>query len=369
MQSTEQPMPNLHTDTTDPLHDSPGRQLRVARESAQVSIGYVASELHLSTTTIEALEEDRYEGLPSAVFVTGYLRSYARLLGIDPIPLLESYRRFQPDGAGGGTPLPSPRAEKNRSPSILMPVISVGIVAALGAGLWYWYNSQGGAEFLKGLAKDGEPAEEVAPVTGSVPLPVLPRPPADVPVSADGTVQGAGVDSTVEPGMQSATAPDTAPADEPIPAGPAAEPGSPAPAAPEPAEDLEPFPIDDDQPSSGLIASLSRDANANPATADAGAEAAPGEDRGSAPGANGKPEVVMSFSGPCWVDIRDATGEFKIFGEMNKGDRKVLGGEPPYSIILGNAAAVEVTIAGKPFDVESIARGNVARFDLDPAAP
>ena len=66
------------------------------------------------------------------------------------------------------------------------------------------------------------------------------------------------------------------------------------------------------------------------------------------------------------MDIRDSTRKFKVFGEMSKGDRHVLGGEPPYSVILGNSPMVRVTVNGKPYDVEAHARGSVARFTLDP---
>jgi cytoskeleton protein RodZ len=86
-----------------------------------------------------------------------------------------------------------------------------------------------------------------------------------------------------------------------------------------------------------------------------------------APPAAADDEVVILFSGPCWVDVQDATGQYKLFGEMSDGDRHVLGGEPPYSLIIGNASAVEMTVGGKPFDVAAIARGNVARFELDAA--
>jgi len=77
-------------------------------------------------------------------------------------------------------------------------------------------------------------------------------------------------------------------------------------------------------------------------------------------------EVVVSFSGPCWVDIRDAEGEVLLFGEMADGDQHVLGGDPPYSLVLGNASATALTVGDKPFDVNAIAKGNVARFTLDP---
>ena len=84
------------------------------------------------------------------------------------------------------------------------------------------------------------------------------------------------------------------------------------------------------------------------------------------PTATAGDEIVMSFTGPCWVDIRDSERKFKLFGEMSKGDRRVLEGTPPYSVILGNTAAVTITVAGAPFDLDGIARGNVARFTLDP---
>jgi len=79
-------------------------------------------------------------------------------------------------------------------------------------------------------------------------------------------------------------------------------------------------------------------------------------------------EIVMSFAGPCWVDVRGSGHKYKLFGEMNKGDRRVLGGTPPYSIILGNAAAVTITVDGKALDLSAKSKGNVARFTLDPSA-
>jgi cytoskeleton protein RodZ len=76
--------------------------------------------------------------------------------------------------------------------------------------------------------------------------------------------------------------------------------------------------------------------------------------------------IVFSFSASCWVDIRDSSRKFKLFGEMAKGTSRVLGGVPPYKVVLGNASAVSVTVNGEPFDLDPFARGNVARFTLDP---
>ena len=80
-----------------------------------------------------------------------------------------------------------------------------------------------------------------------------------------------------------------------------------------------------------------------------------------------KLKVVIRFSGPTSVDIRDSTMNYALVGEMDKGDQYLLGGKPPYSLIIGNAAAVELLVGGKPFDFQTVVRGNVARFILDPA--
>lgn len=346
MHSSDKLTPALHTEEMDPNHDSPGRQLRLARERAHLSLDQVAAELHLSTATLNALEDDHYDGLPSPVFISGYLKSYARLLRLDPDALLEGYRRQQP--AATANPVLSIRGAQpvqSRS-SVGLAVVSVAVVAALAAGIWFWWlNPQDSAPLE--TAADGaalEDQESIQPMSGQAPAQAPP---------VSGSAPSIALPVPTEAG--------SLPNSEPSPPDEAEEREQNTPPNRPASEDSLPLPLDA-QPSSGLIAALGRDANAKvPATAD-DTEAPAASDRA-------RPAVIMTFSGPCWVDVRDATGEFKLFGEMNKGDREVLGGQGPYSMILGNAAAVELTIDGEPFDVEAIARGNVARFDLDPAQP
>jgi len=77
-------------------------------------------------------------------------------------------------------------------------------------------------------------------------------------------------------------------------------------------------------------------------------------------------EIVISFDGTSWVDVRDSERKYMLFGEMKKGDRQVLEGTPPYSVIIGNVAAVQISVGGEAFDLKALSKGNVARFTLDP---
>ena len=76
----------------------PGARLRQAREAANRGIGEISAALHLDPKKVEALEADSFDLLPPPAFVRGYLKGYARLLGLPPGPILEVYDRrgFEP---------------------------------------------------------------------------------------------------------------------------------------------------------------------------------------------------------------------------------------------------------------------------------
>jgi cytoskeleton protein RodZ len=67
-----------------------GAALAAARAAQNLGVADVARQLKLSVGQVEALESGAYERLPGAVFVRGFIRNYARLLKLDPEPLLRS---------------------------------------------------------------------------------------------------------------------------------------------------------------------------------------------------------------------------------------------------------------------------------------
>ncbi len=97
--------------------EGPGKALRSTREAKRLTPESVSQQLRLDLAHIHALEMDEYEKLPAPIFVTGYLRAYARLLELDAEPLIAAYHGLGMDktpdlvqvarrgSVGGGAPV------------------------------------------------------------------------------------------------------------------------------------------------------------------------------------------------------------------------------------------------------------------------
>ena len=66
-----------------------GQELAAAREARGLALADVAQSLKFAPRQLEALEQERFDALPGATFARGMVRSYARLLKLDPEPLVE----------------------------------------------------------------------------------------------------------------------------------------------------------------------------------------------------------------------------------------------------------------------------------------
>ncbi len=115
---------------------SAGEQLRAAREQRGLSVAAIADGLRLKAGQIEALECDEHGSFPAAIFVTGYIRAYARLLDIDPEPLLKDVRAPE---AAPAQPLRSPvvvgrtRLRQGVQPLMALLVLLLAVAFVLAA--------------------------------------------------------------------------------------------------------------------------------------------------------------------------------------------------------------------------------------------
>ena len=79
-----------------PSPKGPGARLKAAREAKSLNLEKVAAQLHLSNEMLLALEADDYDNLPARVFVVGYLRNYARLVGLPAEAITQALDQFLP---------------------------------------------------------------------------------------------------------------------------------------------------------------------------------------------------------------------------------------------------------------------------------
>ncbi len=352
--------------------DSPGKRLQQARQARKLETSYVATALRLSPTVVEAIERDDYASLPSAVFVSGYIRSYARLLGLDPGPLNQRFHALHPNAEAPPPHVARPEStlsEHDGGGQMFASLVAILVVVALAAGAYGWWVTRpstdpitdGATEPLadasSALEPDGStsspgPGPEVGSELGSE---LAEPPPARDPDAAAGVETPAAADPVLRASrdVELITRDDAQPASLET-EGAMAPTALPTPASPE------------DEPSTARRSAATAVGESDEA-GETGETDAETEDDQATTDPAGPEAVQLAFNGPCWVDIRDSAGKVLLFGEMADGDRERIEGTPPYSLVLGNAAAVELTVGDTPFDLRAIARGNVARFELDPA--
>ncbi len=71
--------------------ESFGAWLRSQREVRQVELKTITQSSKINIRYLEALEHDRFDLLPATIFVRGFLREYARIVGLDPDEVLNFY--------------------------------------------------------------------------------------------------------------------------------------------------------------------------------------------------------------------------------------------------------------------------------------
>jgi cytoskeleton protein RodZ len=75
--------------------ESIGEKFRALREERGVSIRQVCDETNISPTYLEALENEDFDKFPGETYITGFIRSYAEYLRIEPEELIKAYRGYK----------------------------------------------------------------------------------------------------------------------------------------------------------------------------------------------------------------------------------------------------------------------------------
>ncbi|SEA32700.1 RodZ domain-containing protein [Microbulbifer marinus] len=338
------------------LDNSPGSQLRRAREQAGLSRKELSRRLCMIGNKLELLERDEYDRLPGALYVRGYIRNACKELGIDAEPVLQAY-------AGYCTAEETSRdivAHVSRSTVVqerkrslkglaLLPLLVVG-------GVFWWMNGRDVAPpavFAQNPSYDEMAVTApVAEVQGAV-LVGEQQSDAD-PEQAAEAVNLAGDQASLDASAgeeEFAAAGSVEPAatqveesellaepvvDEPsVEMAAAGEPVVETSAAETPASVVEPAPAVAEAPVSVVEA----------AAAPTGA-------------------LQLNFAEEAWVEVKDASGTVLLAKLQAAGSEVELTGQPPFSLMLGNASGTEVRYRGELIESDPVGNRRTRRLTV-----
>lgn len=283
---------------------SAGALLRQARQSAGMDIAVLASALKVPVSKLQALENDDFTVLPDAVFARALASSVCRTLKVDPVPVLGQLPQGQaPRLVGDKDGLNAKfKDPQDKAPPLRLPAASRGVSLTVLVLL----AAAAAVYFLPSGMLEFDLARAPAPA------------PAQAVVEAS---QENGSVSEPVPGAESAVS-----AQSPASDVPAAAPTAAVPAAAVPM----------------VAASVASAAGTVVASA------------------------LLEFraTAESWVQVRDAAGAVVFERTLKAGESAQAPGKPPLSVVVGKVNATEVMVRGAPFDLSTVARENVARFEV-----
>lgn len=263
------------------------------REALGLSLDDVASQLKFSARQIEALEAGDFERLPGGAFARGMMRSYARLLKLEPAEIID---QLTAAGAKPQTALeeavslrtPIPFSEGGKHVNLVYMLLSVVILSVVAFFAIQWYQESSGTRKLAFV----RPVSTVAPESGMSPVPSL------APEAATFASAGASAPAETTPAVEAKS----------------------------------------NAQSAGQVA---------PAMS------------------AGKGRITLRFEGQSWVEVKGAKGAV-LMSQLNPGGtEKVIEGDPPFQLTIGNAMKVHLLYNDRTVDLKPHVNVDVARLTLN----
>ncbi|MCB5184147.1 DUF4115 domain-containing protein [Methylobacillus gramineus] len=287
-----------------------GPELIAGRERLGLSMDDVSNRLRFSLRQIQALESDDFAVMPEAVITRGFIRNYARLVGIDATPLLHVYSQYVP-------------VQDHQAISI--PSVNI-VIAGAAHSTWKAYVWFGGLLVLLLCAwiiyvdyfpKHSSSADH-APVLAS---------------------------SSSEPSPEQALTP------EPVLPATSVAPATTAQLAEMPAEASQAVvPAESIPPAAVEVAPAAAITNPVPVAATP---------------ATGNARLKFVLHEASWVSVADASGKQILNKTLAANSEEVIDGRPPFRIIVGNAGGTALEYNSSRIDLAAYTKVNVARLTLE----
>jgi cytoskeleton protein RodZ len=323
--------------TPDNRGGHPGQVLAAQREAMGWTVEQVADQLKLAVRQVVALEAGDYAALPSPAVTRGFVRAYAKLVKVDPAPLVAQIAIEEQPESGmntSATRRPSPASfsqakfpsHGKRSSLPLGWIAAAVVVVAAGAAAWKF-----------GLIPSGQHSESNA--AAPAPAPVGGASPDAAHGSSTETLQNPSVPLISVPGPASApaTPPQSGtPAQGAAPTGAVVNvPATTATGAPPANQPAAPAnPVTSQAPAAAAAAGIATPA---PSTASA------------TPAANAANALVLNVREDAWIEVRPAKGGTPMIKRLVKaGSTETVKVDQPVRVIVGNPGGVSASLRGAP---------------------
>jgi cytoskeleton protein RodZ len=300
-----------NNNNTNTIH-TPGQILRSQREKLDLSIQEIAKRIHLDIRIIESIENDSHEGMPTATYVRGYLRSYAKMVGADADKIITLYDSDSPPAPPEILPEVKPPTQVSSSDKPVKAftyLITLGLVLLL----LIWYQSN----FVVDTSTNDE---QVLNKTGT-------------------RINGVDITYKIINHPDSWQSPESN-----LEEGFEIEPTAPKSSNQIDALELQ---TDSGEQAIGIIS----------------IEGIDNDSLTSATG-HGPDTIDLKLTRDSWIEIYDANNK-RLFHDLGLGgEQHSINGTAPFKVLLGFSNGVTVEFNGKPFDTEPFSNNGIARFTL-----
>ncbi|HCG6611708.1 TPA: cytoskeleton protein RodZ [Vibrio parahaemolyticus] len=311
-----------HENTNEvPLSIEAGTLLKNKRESLGMTQKQVADRLRLRVSVIEDIENNRFESQQVATFTRGYLRSYAKFVGLDEkvvLVALEQTADVKPKEQDVEMQSFSRKTKHEKHNSRIMLLTWVIAIVIIGiSAAWWWQNQQENSlaqVVAEANVETSQPsADEIADIDLMTEEELIASTPAELAASnntaSESSINAAQTDEVVPAETEEST---TEATQEPV-------------AVIEAAEEVQ---------------------EASPVVPE------------------GMTLLTMKFKADCWIQVKDTNGKTLVSGTQKPGQDVELTGKAPFKVILGAPEGVTMTFASEPVDLSGYTSGKVARFTL-----
>ena len=292
------------------MFETPGQILRLQREKQGFSAQEIANRIHLDVKIIEAIDNDSPDGMPAAIYVRGYLRSYAKIVNANADVIIKLYNEDSPPPPPEILPevKPPTQVSSNDKPvKAFTYLITLGLVLLL----LIWYQSN----FVVDTQANNEQLNTATSINGvDITYDIIHHPDSWQSPDDDSKINIEEL-TTPEPSEQNNT--------------------------------LE-LQIYDDTQTNEIAAAEVMSNNSSFSVIGFG------------------PDIIdITFTSDSWVKIHDAKNKRLLHQLAHAGRQYRLHGTAPITVVLGFSKGASLKFNGTPFDVESHSNSSgIARFTL-----